>query len=218
MWLKLDEDAKSTKLPSPLVKQNCPLNPKSHYDFGMMEQFVDQLSVKSPNIILDAHYPNDSMSVAGIMKQSASEIINCQYACVIVYGDTNSSLVAALAVSETCRLQLQKEKAPGHIEVVGDPQFDVFIEVAVKVLTSSAVRCVHAGTVGLATLYRAENVDYACRLGKILLALSIIVETDEIEWIFPVHPRTRRNLTNLELLGIRLVDPLSYEELLRVLK
>lgn len=78
-----------------------------------------------------------------------------------------------------------------------------------------------SGDFGVVTLHRAENVDDPVRLGRILSAL--IEVSRDLELVFPVHPRTRRRLTEfnlwrmLEESGIKVVKPLGYFEFLGLL-
>jgi len=71
------------------------------------------------------------------------------------------------------------------------------------------------------TLHRAENVDDPERLGRILSGLREV--SRDIELVFPVHPRTRRRLSEfglwklIEGSGIRVVKPLGYFEFLGLL-
>lgn len=71
----------------------------------------------------------------------------------------------------------------------------------------------------LVTLHRAENVDHADRLARILKGLREVSE--EIRLIFPMHPRTRRRIEELGLSslleGIRIIRPLGYVEFLALL-
>jgi len=71
------------------------------------------------------------------------------------------------------------------------------------------------------TMHRAENVDNKSRLKSIIHAL---LELDEFLIIFPIHPRTRKNLEKFhlyELLAkaehIKLVKPLGYLDFLLLL-
>jgi len=77
------------------------------------------------------------------------------------------------------------------------------------------------GSFALVTLHRAENVDNPVRLKRILSALREI--SKEVTLIFPIHPRTRRRLSEynlwnlLEGSGIRITKPLGYFEFLGLL-
>ena len=68
---------------------------------------------------------------------------------------------------------------------------------------------------GLVTLHRPSNVDSPVVLGELCRALARIAK--KIPIIFPVHPRTRKNLKSYGLLssltstpGLQLIEPLSY--------
>ena len=64
----------------------------------------------------------------------------------------------------------------------------------------------------LATVHRPYNTDIPENLGSILQAFSKIDETI----VFPVHPRTRKYITNfkLETSNIKLIDPVGYLDML----
>jgi UDP-GlcNAc3NAcA epimerase len=69
----------------------------------------------------------------------------------------------------------------------------------------------------LVTVHRAENTDDPERLRSILMALSQI---DEVV-VFPVHPRTRKAIDNLEMEftpsgKIKLIDPVGYLDMVRL--
>lgn len=68
------------------------------------------------------------------------------------------------------------------------------------------------------TMHRAENVDDEDRLNNIINALS---ELDEMNIIFPIHPRTRKNLEYFglwdklnEMNHVHITNPLSYLDFL----
>ena len=72
-----------------------------------------------------------------------------------------------------------------------------------------------AGEYGLVTLHRPSNVDDPKTLKK--LCHTLIKIAKQIPLVFPVHPRTRKNLENLDLMpalkkesGIILSEPISY--------
>jgi len=75
---------------------------------------------------------------------------------------------------------------------------------------------------GLVTLHRPSNVDARVVLGEICRALARIAK--KIPIIFPVHPRTRKNLKSFGLLsslantpGLQLIEPLSYVPFMNLL-
>lgn len=69
----------------------------------------------------------------------------------------------------------------------------------------------------LATIHRAENTDYPDKLREIIRGLSGVTLT--VVW--PLHPRTRKCLTELQLSmpdNIKLIEPLGYLDMLMLEK
>ena len=70
----------------------------------------------------------------------------------------------------------------------------------------------------LATLHRAENTDDPKRLRSILEALNHIGR--KILVVLPLHPRTRKRISDLQLLpesrGLKLIEPVSYLNMLKL--
>jgi UDP-GlcNAc3NAcA epimerase len=116
-----------------------------------------------------------------------------------------------LAVSHLAAENLRREHVPGRVEVVGDPQFDVFSRQPLPVVNREDRH------LGLITLHRPENADDPSRLGAILREIAEAPGgSTEVEWIFPVHPRTANSLRDTPS-NIRLCEPLSYRDLLDAL-
>lgn len=71
----------------------------------------------------------------------------------------------------------------------------------------------------LATLHRQENVDSKERLESILAGLQGASSALGKEVIFPIHPRTRKNILSFGLAvppGIRMIEPLGFLEFLQL--
>ncbi len=73
----------------------------------------------------------------------------------------------------------------------------------------------------LITLHRPSNVDEPAKLTSLATALEAV--TENLDCIFPVHPRTRRNLSDFGLLErldnnsrFHLLDPLGYIDFMRL--
>jgi len=62
------------------------------------------------------------------------------------------------------------------------------------------------------TLHRPSNVDDPVRLEQIVVALEALGREHEV--VFPMHPRTRERLGSRRLLGVHVVEPLGYLEML----
>lgn len=70
----------------------------------------------------------------------------------------------------------------------------------------------------LCTIHRAENTDVRTRLENIILALREIANQTTV--ILPLHPRTRKTLSDLELSvkGIDVMNPVSYLDMIMLEK
>ena len=114
------------------------------------------------------------------------------------------------------RKNLERESVKGRIVFTGDVMLDLYLRFKDK-LGSRAKEM--RGDYMIVTLHRAENVDNYHRLEAILKALS---ESGH-DFIFPMHPRTKRRIKEFGLeryLGdnIQVVKPLSYLCFLKLLK
>jgi len=67
-----------------------------HYDEGMSEVFFEQLKLPRPDINLKAGSASQAVQTANIMTRLESYFLHEKPTAVIVYGDTNSTLAAAL--------------------------------------------------------------------------------------------------------------------------
>jgi UDP-N-acetylglucosamine 2-epimerase (non-hydrolysing) len=72
----------------------------------------------------------------------------------------------------------------------------------------------------LVTLHRQENVDNSARLASILAGLDKIVAEFNLPVVYPIHPRSRRMMTEfgLEPTNLRLIQPLGFLEFLQLEK
>ena len=109
------------------------------------------------------------------------------------------------------------------IRMVGNTMIDTLARMLplARKLDMPARLGVTPGEYAVLTLHRPSNVDHRETLQDLLGTLERIQERLPI--VFPIHPRTRRNIDDLGLLdtikglgGIRLCDPLSYLEFLNL--
>jgi UDP-N-acetylglucosamine 2-epimerase len=119
-----------------------------------------------------------------------------------------------------CKRNLEKESVIGEIYLTGDTMYDVFLRFGDKAEKSDILEKLNIvnGEYGLLTLHRAENVDDPVRLRSILEG----VKKANIGIIFPIHPRTANRLReygiSLEHSNIRIIDPVGYVDMLKLLK
>jgi UDP-GlcNAc3NAcA epimerase len=119
--------------------------------------------------------------------------------------------------TESARKNLESEGIVGNrVHVVGDVMFDVAVAYRERASLESDLLNryrLETGRYVLATIHRAENTDDANRLRVIVEALLEIGQGIPVLW--PLHPRTRIRLEELELLqrverGLKAILPLGY--------
>jgi len=70
----------------------------------------------------------------------------------------------------------------------------------------------------LVTIHRQENVDNHARFASILEGLDLIASKFGMPIVYPIHPRSRKMMTefNLNPGGLRLIEPVDFLEFLRL--
>jgi len=103
-----------------------------------------------------------------------------------------------------------------RIYVIGNPIFEVLNHYERQIASSDVLDRLGLSARGyyLATLHRAENVDDAQRLERLLRALSTAADTADVPLIVSVHPRTANKLERFGLSArsprVRLMEPLGF--------
>ena len=113
---------------------------------------------------------------------------------------------------------------PGKIHFVGNVMIDTLLTNREKAMRSSILTdmgLVPKGYVTV-TLHRPANVDDPAVLKEIIEAFDHIQK--QIPIMFPIHPRTRKNLANMGILGrieqmpgLHLMEPVGYIDFLRLM-
>lgn len=107
---------------------------------------------------------------------------------------------------------------------VGNVMIDTLLKNKIKAESSNILNQLNLNgdDFALVTLHRPSNVDDVVVFGRILDSLEIIQK--DMPVVFPVHPRTRRNLYSMSLgnridamTGFRLLDPLGYLDFLKLM-
>jgi UDP-N-acetylglucosamine 2-epimerase (non-hydrolysing) len=223
-----------------------------HYDKNMSGVFFSQLGMPEPDFNLEVGSGSHAQQTAAIMSRFEAVVLEAKPDIVLVYGDVNSTVAAAMVCSklgikighveaglrsfdrgmpeEINRLLtdqisdllftpsddgdrnlLREGIAPEKIFMVGN----VMIDSLVRLLP--AIRACKNGFTerySLVTLHRPSNVDNDHRLRSILESLVEI--NDELDVVFPVHPRTRQRISQfgLDASRLHLLEPLPYIEFL----
>ncbi len=120
-----------------------------------------------------------------------------------------------LCPTETAVENLRLEGIAKGVHLVGDVMYDAMWDSVEKAKQTSTIldRLELAGRrYILATVHRAENTDQSPRLQGIMDALLTLARSGQTI-VFPVHPRTRKELGKLSFTSsdrLLLTDPLSY--------
>lgn len=232
-----------------------------HYDVNMSEIFFRQLDIPEPDVNLEVGSGSHSVQTAEIMVRLEQVLVKRKPDLVLVYGDVNSTVAAALVCAkllipvghveaglrsfdrtmpeEINRLLtdqladllfihspeaeenlLREGVSREKIHFVGNVMIDTLINLLPAAEKRWAFQSSNLGLdserFALVTLHRPSNVDNQSALGAIMDALNEIGQ--RIKVVFPVHPRTRKNLEANGLRpggnGLHLVDPLGYLDFL----
>lgn len=112
---------------------------------------------------------------------------------------------------------LRREGIPRErIFVIGNPIYQVLNAYAKEIAASDVLKRldVTAGEYFLVTLHRAENVDDAARLERLLRGLALVADTYEEPMVVSVHPRTADKMARFGLQPeserVRLLKPLGF--------
>jgi UDP-GlcNAc3NAcA epimerase len=236
-----------------------------HYDQQMSSVFFEEMQIPEPNINLEVGSGSHAQQT-GQMLVKLEEVMKLNGPdCVLVYGDTNSTLAGALAASklqvrlahveaglrsfnrempeehnrvltdhcsdalfcptETAVKNLTREGIKKGVYLVGDTMFDAvlqFAEIAEERSTILERLNLKSKTFLLATVHRAYNTDVPENLRSLLRSFAEIGETV----VFPVHPRTRQKINELngafaeeqERDNIRMIEPVGYLDMLTLEK
>jgi UDP-N-acetylglucosamine 2-epimerase len=79
------------------------LHTGQHYDYGMSQVFFDEMGISMPDVNLEIGSGSHGQQTARMLSAIEQHIIEQKPDWVVVYGDTNSTLAAALAA---CKLRV----------------------------------------------------------------------------------------------------------------
>jgi len=224
-----------------------------HYDKNLSDVFFSQLAIPAPDVNLEVGSGSHAWQTAEVMTRLEPVLREKKPDAVVVYGDVNSTVAAALVgskllipvahveaglrsfdrtmpeeinrmvtdhladmlftPSEDGDINLQREGIPPEkIYRVGNVMIDSLVR-----LLPAAMQCSKNGLPGryaLVTLHRPSNVDDSARLQSILK--SVLEMNEQLEVVFPVHPRTRQRIEEfgINIEKLRLLEPLPYIEFL----
>ena len=230
-----------------------------HYDRLMSEVFLEELGVPAPDHMLEVGSGSHASMTARTMERLEPVLAEEAPDLVIVPGDVNSTLAAALTAvkmgipvahvesglrsfdmtmpeeinrivadrfaellflhSEEAVENLRAEGIPDErMHMVGNTMIDtlVALEDRFRAAGTAARLGVAPGTYVLVTLHRPALVDGPL-LPQTVEQLAALAR--EMPVVFPVHPRTRKAMEDVdaEHPGLALVEPLGYLDFLSLL-
>lgn len=233
------------------------LHTGQHYDPTMSEVFFRQLDIPEPDINLDVGSNSHAQQTAQIMMRFEKVVFTHSPDLVLVYGDVNSTVAAALVCAkllvpvghveaglrsfdrsmpeEINRLLtdqissllftpskdgnenlINENIAKEKIHFVGNVMIDTLIRLLPRTKDIECFPGIKNERYGVVTLHRPSNVDEVNYLGRIIDVLDDI--SKELPLIFPIHPRTRKQLTKIGIQPtgnrLKLLDPLGYLDFL----
>jgi UDP-N-acetylglucosamine 2-epimerase (non-hydrolysing) len=235
-----------------------------HFDDNMSKVFFEQLRMPQPDEYLDIHEGGPAEQIGRVMLALESEFRQNPPEIVVVFGDVNSTMAAAvtanklnlkLAHVEAGLRSFDRSMPEEHNRIVADLLSDFLftpsrdadenllkagipedrIYFVGNIMVDSMLRFkpmaeklqawetygLQPGSYGLVTLHRPSNVDKFAELGEIVDALIEIQK--EVPLLFPVHPRSRKQLEQNGLLErlekgkIQILEPLGYLEFLSLM-
>ena len=253
---------------APLVKSmkqldvnNLLVHTGQHYDYNMSNRFFEELDIE-PDHYLEAKGQTAIEQTADIMIKCEQYFKDVMPDLVIVYGDVNSTIAAAMVAKKlhiqvahiesglrsrdrnmpeelnrimtdsisdhlfiTCQDgydNLLKEGIDGSkCHLVGNTMIDSLVNLMSAFNDSTIVEDVglEVDKYVLVTMHRPSNVDNETSLKKLLTELERI--SFEYNVVFPLHPRTAKNISNFNLDSIykskiKFIDPVGYIDFMKL--
>jgi UDP-N-acetylglucosamine 2-epimerase (non-hydrolysing) len=241
-----------------------------HYDPGLSDVFFRQLGLPEPDYHLGVGSGSHAAQTAHVLERLEPVLLQERPDLVIVVGDVNSTLAAALCATKlgipvahveaglrsgdrsmpeelnrlltdqlvdllfTTELSAGENLAREGIDAakvhfVGNTMIDTLERLLPKARGGEVLERFHLGARGycLVTLHRPSNVDDAAQLEALVGALRRISEHVPLVW--PVHPRTRTRLGDMQHVGgqqaargspkprLLLTEPLGYVDFLQLM-
>jgi UDP-N-acetylglucosamine 2-epimerase (non-hydrolysing) len=225
-----------------------------HYDRLMSDVFLEELDMPDPDHVLGVGSGTHAEQIARVLERFQPVLAEEEPDLVLVPGDVNSTLGAALCaekmgaavghvesglrsfdrsmpeetnriatdhLSALCFLHsdeaIENLRAEGvgeeRMKFVGNTMIDslVALEGPIRERSAAASLGLEPGSYVLVTLHRPALVDGPL-LAEAMEALSVVGR--ELPVVFPVHPRTRKNLGGRDYPGVMLTDPIGYLDFL----
>jgi len=244
------------------------LHSGQHHDFEMSRLILDDLELREPTKTFVLHGSTHGTQTAEMLVKLERSLASERPRLVIVFGDTNTTLAAALAASKlnlpvahveagarsfdltmpeevnrrlvdhcssllfaptkTTLRNLTKEGiTKPKVFMTGDTMVDALLRALPRVEGEQKKVTAELGLepyrYGILTLHRPRNVDSPEVFRQILQAVANLSRS--LRFLFPIHPRTMRSLSQFRLRRIfkrnpnfMLTKPLGYASFLGILR
>ena len=228
-----------------------------HYDVNMSDIFFRQLGMPAPDVSLGVGSGTHAAQTAQVLLSLEPVLLEKKPDLVVVYGDVNSTMAAALVAAKLhipvahveAGLRSGDRSMPEEINrIITDQIADILftpskdgdknllregvpskkIHFVGNTMIDTLIRLLPAAkrpsfslpaSYALVTIHRPANTDDSASLGQLMRALADVAK--KIPVIFPIHPRTRKRLSDMGLRpssGLILLEPLGYLEFLALQK
>ena len=202
-----------------------------HYDDNMSDVFFEVLDLPRPDYNLGIGGGSAAWQTAEMIRTLEGVLEKERPEFVLVYGDTNSTLAGAIVASKMgvplghveAGLRSYNRAMPEEINRIGADQLStpLFCPTQTAAARSRDVSVRFGVTPGeylLATLHRPGNVDDRGVLEGIVRAFG----RSRRPIVFPVHPRTRKNLEAFGLwdtlrASVKAIEPVDYLDFIALL-
>ncbi len=239
-----------------------------HKDKNMSEVFLKDLGLGRPDYQLHLSSKSPVSNISEIINKLEPIISTEKPDLIVVVGDINSTLAAALVankmgiklahvesglrsrdrkmpeeinrvlvdslsdmlfVTEKSGLHnLKKEGVePERIFFVGNTMIDTLIQMMPKIISLKTVEALNLQPPYIVmTMHRPSNVDTKEGLGLILKTITEVIAKPAIEGVvFPIHPRTLKNLQKFGFLKkfssipkLKIIKPLDYPNFISLVR
>ncbi len=224
-----------TELQIPTPKYFLGIGSSSHakQTAGVLEKFEDILVKEKPDLVL--LYGDTNTTVAGALAAVKLKIPVAHIEAGIrqhpkdipeeinrVVTDHLSSLL--FCCSKLSYKNLQKENITNGIFISGDVMYDLFLSMKPHFRKEIMLHDLKLkeGKYILVTLHRDFNVDNQDNLRSILDGLNNYTQKTGLPIVFPMHPRTRKQIADFDLLNhinsMNIIEPIGYLELMGLLE
>jgi UDP-GlcNAc3NAcA epimerase len=189
--------------------RHCIVHTGQHYDYGMSDVFFDDLNIPRPNRNLNIGSGKQGAQTGAMIAALEEEFESLVPGGVIVYGDTNSTLAAAIAASKLHIPQFHVEaglrsfdrKMPEEVNrIISDHCGELLFAPTAQAMTNLrkeglAERAVHVGDVMYdAVIY---NADIARQNSNVLAGLGVTAGNYAVATIHRASNTNRENLAIL---------------------